>query len=249
MSNPVEPASTTLFTDSLNSGEYAYGFAMPVFKVFEAPEVEANPDTAVASEDAAPAEEAVTMDVEAPSAVHSPIPPAIPPLPEGVVAPPSLDLSFLSQPGHTPIPSLKLAEATQPPPASAISPSLPSSPDVHPTELPATPVSPTVAESHASEANELTGLSPVNVEAPAPSAIETPPAPVAAPPGPVSGEPNVAVGQLPTGSAVPASAVGTAPVHPEPQAPTATGVQMQMSENLAEQMVSVLQAVLRGKAP
>jgi len=243
MSNPVEPSSETLFADSLHSGEYAYGFGSPALGGFEVPGMTAPPDQAVPAEDAPP------IGAEAPFAAHSPLSPAVPPLPDGVIASPSLDLSFLTQPGHLPMPSMKLAEATQPQPASAVSPSLGSSPDVHPTEMPATPVSPGVAESNASEANSLTGLSPVNVEAPAPSAIETPPAPVAVPPGPVSGEPNMAVGQLPTGAAVPASAAGTAPIHPEPKPPDAAGMQVQMSQNLAEQMASVLQNVLRNKAP
>ena len=245
MSNPVEPSSETLFTDSLHSGEHAYGFATLDFGVFEVPGVAAPPGEPAPTEPHAGA----PADAEVPFAAQLPITPAIPPLPDGVISSPSLDLSFLTQPGHLPMPSMKLAEATQPPPASAVSPSMPSSPDVHPTEMPATPMSPGVAESTASEANEVTGLSPVNVEPPAPSAIETPPAPMAAPPGPVSGEPNVAVGQLPTGAAVPASAVGTAPVHPEPQVPAVAGMQVQMSQNLAEQMASILQDVLRSKAP
>ena len=243
MSNPVEPSSEALFTDSLHSGEHAYGFATLDFGVFEVP------GTAPAADAAVPVDAEMPVDAEAPFAAHSPIAPAIPPLPEGVVPSPSLDLSFLSQAGSIPMPSPKLAEATQPSPASGVSPSMGSSPDVHPTEMPATPVSPGVAESTASEANELTGLSPVNVEPPAPSSIETPPAPVAAPPGPASGEPNVAVGQLPTGAAVPASAVGTPPVHPEPKPPDAAGMQVQMSQNMAEQMASILQDVLRSKSP
>ena len=244
MSNPVEPSSETLVTDSLHSGEYPYGFATLDLGVFEVPGT-SPPDEAAQAE----ADEAAPADAELPFAAHSPISPAIPPLPDGVVASPSLDLSFLTQPGHMPMPSPKLAEATQPQPASGVSPSMASSPDVHPTEMPATPVSPGVAESTASEANEVSGLSPVNVEPPAPSSIETPPAPVAAPPGPSSGEPNVAVGQLPTGAAAPASAVGTPPVHPEPKPPDAAGMQVQMSQNLAEQMASILQDVLRSKAP
>lgn len=231
MSNPVEPSSEALFSDPLNFGEYAYGFGMPLFSVFEAPE--------------AP----TAMDAQAPIAAHMPIATALPPLPDGVIPSPSLDLSFLTQPGHLPMPSPKLAEATQPDPASAISPAMPSSPDVHPTEMPATPVSPGVAESSASEANQLSGLAPVNATPPAPSAIETPPVPVAAPPGPIAGDPNVAVGQLPTGAAMPVSAVGTAPIHPAPQLPDSAGVQVLMSRNLAEQMASILQDVLRVKAP
>ena len=249
MSNPVEPSSETLFSDSLNSGEYSYGFGMPFFKVFEAPVAEMPAEPDAASDTAAAPDEGVPMDAEAPFATHSPLTPAVPPLPEGVVASPSLDLSFLTQPGNLPMPSLKLAEATQPQPASGVSPSMASSPDVHPTEMPTTPVSPGVAESNVGEANELAGQSPVNVEPPAPSAIETPPAPVAAPPGPVTGEPNVAVGQLPTGAAAPASAVGTAPVHPEPGPPAGADLQLQMSQNLTEQMTSILADVLRGKAP
>jgi hypothetical protein len=247
MSNPVEPSSEALFNDPLHSGEHAYGFATMDFGKFEVPGTAPPADASEAPP--ADAAEAAPVDAEAPFAVHSPIAPAIPPLPDGVVSSPSLDLSFLSQAGSIPMPSPKLAEATQPSPASGVSPSMGSSPDVHPTEMPATPVSPGVAETTASEANELTGLSPVNVEAPAPSAIESPPAPVAAPPGPASGEPNVAVGQLPTGAAVPASAVGTAPVHPEPKPPDAAGMQVQMSQNMAEQMASILQDVLRSKSP
>lgn len=249
MSNPVEPSSETLVTDSLHAGEYAYGFATLDFGVFEVPGTATPPDAAapVDAQAATPAEAPAGVDV--PFAAHSPIAPAIPPLPDGVVSSPSLDLSFLSHAGAIPMPSPKLAEATQPSPASGISPSMGSSPDVHPTEMPATPVSTGVAETNASEANALSGLSPVNVEAPAPSAIETPPAPVAVPPGPASGEPNMAVGQLPTGAAVPASAVGTAPVHPEPKPPDAAGMQVQMSQNLAEQMASILQDVLRSKSP
>lgn len=237
--NPAEPSSETLFTDPLNFGEYAYGFGTPVFKVFEAPPMESP----------AGADETAMMDAEAPFAAHSPIATALPPLPDGVIPSPSLDLSFLTQPGHLPMPSLKLAEATQPDPASGVSPAMPSSPDVHPTEMPATPVPSGVAESNASEANALSGLSPVNMTPPAPSAIETPPVPVAAPPGPIAGDPNVAVGQLPTGAAMPASAVGTAPIHPAPQLPDSAGVQVLMSRNLAEQMTSILQDVLRAKAP
>lgn len=229
--NPVEPSSEALFSDPLNFGEYAYGFGTPVFKVFEAPQ--------------AP----TAMDAEAPIAAHMPIATALPPLPDGVIPSPSLDLSFLTQPGHLPMPSPKLAEATQPEPASGISPAMPSSPDVHPTEMPATPVSPGVAESSASEANQLSGLAPVNTTPPAPSAIETPPVPVAAPPGPIAGDPNVAVGQLPTGAAMPVSAVGTVPIHPAPQLPDSAGVQVLMSRNIAEQMASILQDVLRVKAP
>ena len=239
MSNPVEPSSGTLFTDSLNSGDYAYGFGAPLFRVFEAPGMDAPTDV----------DEAALMDVEAPFAAYSPIATALPPLPDGVIASPSLDLSFLTQPGHLPMPSPKLIEATQPQPADGVSPAMPSSPDVHPTEMPATPVSPGVAESSTGEANELSGLSPVNITPPAPSAIETPPAPIAAPPGPIAGDPNVAVGQLPTGAAVPVSAVGTAPIHPAPQLPDSAGMQVLMSRNLVEQMTSVLQDVLRGKVP
>lgn len=254
MTNPVEPSSETLVTDSLHSGEYAYGFATLDFGVFEVPGTAAPPNAAApvaAQPPEAPAESAPEgpADVDVPFAAHSPITPAIPPLPDGVVSSPSLDLSFLTQAGAIPTPSPKLAAATQPSPSSGISPSMGSSPDVHPTEMPATPVSTGVAETNASEANALAGLSPVNVEAPSPSAIETPPAPVAAPPGPVSGEPNVAVGQLPTGAAAPASAVGTPSVHPEPKPPDAAGMQVQMSQNLAEQMASILQDVLRSKSP
>jgi hypothetical protein len=248
MTNPVEPSSETLVTDSLHAGEYAYGFATLDFGVFEVPGTAAPPD-AEAPADAQADAPADVADVDVPFAAHAPITPAIPPLPDGVVSSPSLDLSFLTQAGAIPTPSPKLAEATQPDPSSAVSPSMPSSPDVHPTEMPATPVSTGVAETNASEANALSGLSPVNVEAPAPSSIETPPAPVAAPPGPITGEPNVAVGQLPTGAAAPASAVGTPPIHPEPKPPDAAGMQVQMSQNLAEQMASILQDVLRSKSP
>ncbi len=237
MSNPVEPSGGAFIADSLHAGDYPYVFASPTEGTFEVPGSAESPD------------EANVADVEMPFAMHSPLTPAMPPMPEGVVPSPSLDLSFLSQPGHVPMPSPKLAEATQPQPASGVSPSAPSSPDVHPTEMPATPVSPGVAESAAGEANELAAESPVNVEPPAPSAIETPPAPIASPPGPVAGEPNVAVGQLPTGAAMPASAVGTAPVHPEPQPPAAADMQMQMSQNMAEQMATILQDILRTKAP
>ncbi|MFA7241534.1 MAG: hypothetical protein WC091_15595 [Sulfuricellaceae bacterium] len=239
MSNLVEPSSEALFADPLNFGEYAYGLGTPVFKVFEAPP----------SASPADADETALMGAEVPFAAFSPIATALPPLPDGVIPSPSLDLSFLTQPGHLPMPSLKLAEATQPDPSSGVSPAMPSSPDVHPTEMPATPVSTGVAETNANDANALSGLAPVNVTPPAPSAIETPPAPVAAPPGPIAGDPNVAVGQLPTGAALPSGAVGTAPIHPAPQLPDSAGIHVMMSRNLAEQMTSVLQDVLRGKAP
>ena len=161
MSNPNEPSSAGFMTDALNSGDYAYGFGTPIFKVFEVPETDAAAATPGEIPDAAE-----VSSMETPFAPQSPATPAVPPLPDGVVSSPSLDLSFLTQPAHVPTPSLKLAEATQPQPASAISPSAPSSPHMHPTEMPATPVSPRVAEAEMGEANELAGASPIAASPP-----------------------------------------------------------------------------------
>ncbi|HEY5682172.1 MAG TPA: hypothetical protein VIR61_00670 [Sulfuricaulis sp.] len=232
MSNPVEPSSETLASDPLRSGEFAYGLAVPVTGVF-------NPVEAAQAPPAA--------EIEVPETPIEP-PPVAPAIPEGWASSPWMNLSFLSTPGHIPMPSPELAEATQPPPATAVSPPAPSSPDIRPTEVPATPVSPGVAETTAGEGHDVAAQAGMAPEVPAPSAIETPPAPVAAPPAPVSGEPNVQAGQVPTAAATPASAAGTPPPHPAPEAPAAVTAQVQMSQSMADKMAAVLHDVLHGKS-
>lgn len=186
---------------------------------------------------------------ETQSQADAPVSPATASSPD-IVNSPWADLSFLSTPGPMPTPDPELAEATQPQPASAVSPTAGSSPDVHPTEMPQTPVSPGIAETAGSEAqDDVNKASPVNVETPAPSAIETPPAPVAAPPTPITAEPNKAAGEMPAGATAPTGALGTAPIHPEPQAPAAVDMQLQMSENMVEYMANVLHDILQQSAP
>jgi len=263
MSNPTVPTDEPLATDSLTSGEYSYGESIPVtgdFSLTEPePAIAPATDESVEPDSVSEVPEEVTdsmpEETMAPEAMENvasdeAFSPIAPQIPADFTTSPWADLSFLTTPGPMHPPSPELAEATQPQPASGVSPSAGSSPDVHPTEMPQTPVSPGVAETAGSEVqDDINVASPVNVEAPSPSAVESPPAPVASPPLPMVGEPNMAAGELPSGAGVPDGAAGTAPIHPEPQAPAAVDMQMQMSENMVDHMANVLKDILQGKAP
>ncbi len=280
MSNPTTPDDGSYASNSLTSGEYVYAHAEPVTGGFSLTEEGATPASSGPSTETDPANEAqeeVLETVDPGSKEHSvagggesmaedlgtieteeimdemaveAFIPSVPAVPADFASSPWADLSFLATPGPMPMPSPELAESTQPPPAAAVSPTAGSSPDVHPTEMPETPVTTGVSEMASGEAQDAHNpAGPVNVEMPAPAAIETPPAPVSTPPAPAAAEPNIAAGELPSGAAAPTGAAGTAPVNLDSQDPAAIEMQMQMSENTAQHMAKILQDILQSESP
>lgn len=280
MSNPTTPDDGSYANDALTSGDYVYTHAEPVTGSFSLAEESAIPASQDPSTEPGPVDEVqeeVIETVDPGSKEHSVaageesmagesdaieteeimdemvdevFTPSAPSVPADFASSPWADLSFLATPGPMPMPSPELAESTQPPPAAAVSPTAGSSPDVHPTEMPETPVTTGVSEMAGGEAQDghnTTG--PVNVEMPAPTTIETPPAPVSSPPAPQAAEPNMAAGELPSGATAPTGAAGTAPVNLESQAPAAIEMQMQMSENMAQDMANILQDILQSESP
>lgn len=280
MSNPTTPDDGSYVSNPLTSGDYVYGHAEPVTGSFGLADEGAIPASGDPSTETGPVdagqeeviekvdpgseehgvadggesmtEESGVMEAEEimDEMVDEAFTPSAPSVPADFASSPWADLSFLATPGPMPMPSPELAESTQPPPAAAVSPTAGSSPDVHPTEMPDTPVTSGVSEMASGEAQDGQNTAgPVNVEMPAPTTIETPPAPVSAPPAPQAAEPNMAAGELPSGATAPTGAAGTAPVNPELQAPAAIEVQMQMSENMAQNMANILQDILQSESP